>query len=181
MSYNLVPTSSISCANKIETVETIRLISYVHNILFVPFPYYLGYKLSSCMHHILIFWEQDSNLCVQDFNLVPTVFNIPGTQVMVLFCFVHKDVKKILSDILCAQDFKENLSGLQRLRRCIFKSVLTFHSMVKHHFMYWFYNTTTISFLLSQNLLLITGVFTNHTLTFSSRLNPTLCNFVHFA
>lgn len=136
MSYNLVPTSSISCANKIETVETIRLMSYVHNILFVPFPYYLGYKLSSCMHHILIFWEQDSNLCVQDFNLVPTVFNIPGTQVMILFCFVHKDVKKILSDILCAQDFKENLSGLQRLRRCIFKSVLTFHSMVKHHFMY---------------------------------------------
>lgn len=61
------------CVQDMDLVETIRLISCVHNILFVPFPYYLGYKLSSCMHLILIFWEQDSNLCVQDFNLVPTV------------------------------------------------------------------------------------------------------------
>lgn len=48
----------------------------------------------------------------------------------------------------------------------------TFLSVVKHHFM-----NGWSSFI--WTLLLISGVFTHHTLTSSSRLNPTLCNFVH--
>lgn len=63
--------------------------------------------------------------------------------------------------------------------RCVFKPALMFVITVEQHFMCRCRNTTNC--VCRVSLLLSTGVFTRHTLTLSSRLDPTLCNFVHFA
>lgn len=76
-------------------------------------------------------------------------FHMLNTQVTTLFCAQRYKQDIIYGNILCTQDFNENLSGLRGLCRCVFKSVLTFFSMVQHHFMSWFDNTTIILLLLS--------------------------------
>lgn len=82
----------------------------------------------------------------------------------------------------CACTGRPAILGTSGLCRCIFIAALTCLTVVKRHFVFCRFNATNVSYRrLSQKSLLFTGVFTDHALTFSSRLNPTLCNFVHFA